>query len=753
MGLKVWFPFLGDLNQQGCSDVKATNLGAVTSNNNGKIGKCMSFNGSATGALRLPPVLKATDDFSICFWVKFNNLSVNHCLFSQRTAINDLGFTIFWIQGQTGIRLDAGGQTSGGYTRITSTAEWYHVVCCRDKSYKRIYINGELIKEAAYTTTQASNVNSNYAIIGGSQNSSGGSTSDANYLNGYLNDYRIYDHCLSAAEVREISQGLVLHYKLDTLTNPNLLPLNSNLTSSWVADGLTMTQDGTAIKLVYGSGNRRIYQNTPNTWTTSGDKFTVSFEAKASANNVSIDLSRSNTTDKVLFTLSSEWQHYSGTFTNTASVTNGTLSIRGNTSGSTFWIKNIKLEKGEIETRYIEYGVTDNTIKDSSGYNHNGTIIGNPNLASGNGRYSAYMRFPDNTGHIQCGIITTSGFSNSYTFAWWGTKSAAGTMFWGFQDGIRLNGLYNNTLWNTGDGSNNPIYKIGTTTTITAPTVAEWHHYAMTGNGTKCYLYVDGQLYGEAKTYKSINGTQLWINGWQNSTNYSGYMNMSDFRVYCTALDADAIRQLYEVGTKVDNKGNLHAFELDEFGKNQLTKTGIMKDYMIEPYKTLPDGSHWQLMLFHYVDGGKNLFTSSNATYCNDFGLYSRLRDINNVKYDSSKYEFYVIQDGVEYRWTQTSQPTASSIAGKTVVSGYADPVNGLAKANQSNTYIGYSSWWGACGCYKSFTSGGRTGIPGFGTHDANGICAEYLALYARISDSKFKLATQNAYASNFIEI
>ena len=178
-----------------------------------------------------------------------------------------------------------------------------------------------------------------------------------------------------------------------------------------------------------------------------------------------------------------------------------------------------------------------------------------------------------------------------------------------------------------------------------------------------------------------------------------------------------------------------------------------MKDYMIEPYKTLPDGSHWQLMLFHYVDGGKNLFTSSNATYCNDFGLYSRLRDINNVKYDSSKYEFYVIQDGVEYRWTQTSQPTASSIAGKTVVSGYADPVNGLAKANQSNTYIGYSSWWGACGCYKSFTSGGRTGIPGFGTHDANGICAEYLALYARISDSKFKLATQNAYASNFIEI
>lgn len=161
-----------------------------------------------------------------------------------------------------------------------------------------------------------------------------------------------------------------------------------------------------------------------------------------------------------------------------------------------------------------------------------------------------------------------------------------------------------------------------------------------------------------------------------------------------------------------------------------ITKTGQLNGNIVEPFITLADGSKWQLLLFHYVDYGNHLFTQSNATNCNDWGLYSRLKWVDEFKYDN-KYEFYVIQDGVEHRWTQTSKPTASSISGLTVISGA--PVNGLAKANQSNTYIGYSSWWGACGCWTKYSTGGKTGIPGFGPHSATGICEKYLALYARI--------------------
>jgi len=82
-----------------------------------------------------------------------------------------------------------------------------------------------------------------------------------------------------------------------------------------------------------------------------------------------------------------------------------------------------------------------------------------------------------------------------------------------------------------------------------------------------------------------------------------------------------------------------------------ISKTGILSAKIVEPFIALSDGSQWQLLLFHLVDNGNNLFTSSNAGYCNDHGLFSRLNWIDSFTYNS-KYEFYVIQDGTTHRWT-----------------------------------------------------------------------------------------------------
>lgn len=66
-----------------------------------------------------------------------------------------------------------------------------------------------------------------------------------------------------------------------------------------------------------------------------------------------------------------------------------------------------------------------------------------------------------------------------------------------------------------------------------------------------------------------------------------------------------------------------------------LTKIGIWDGKIVEPFLTLSDGSNWQLLLLHYVDNGNNLFTRDNAIDCNDFGLYSRLKWIDDFTYDN----------------------------------------------------------------------------------------------------------------------
>ena len=108
-------------------------------------------------------------------------------------------------------------------------------------------------------------------------------------------------------------------------------------------------------------------------------------------------------------------------------------------------------------------------------------------------------------------------------------------MCWGFGDGNRIN-YYSGLYWNTGDGGSNPFYNSGTTT-ISQPSTNTWHHIVITGNGTSTKIYLDGNLYGTAKTYKGLTGSYIYINGWDASAKYcipNGLL--SDFRIYSTAL-------------------------------------------------------------------------------------------------------------------------------------------------------------------------------------------------------------------------
>ena len=207
-----------------------------------------------------------------------------------------------------------------------------------------------------------------------------------------------------------------------------------------------------------------------------------------------------------------------------------------------------------------DYIGTDPGIVDSSGYNNHGTENGDITVSASTPRYSYSTKFVSGS-HIHTTLVT-SGFANSYTFSWWGKYSNySGHMMWGFSNGNRLN-LYmssGNFYWNTGDGSNNPF-------NVSASTYGDnqWHHFAVTGDGTTTKLYIDGEFKGNAKTYKGITGTTIYMNGWDSGTGYNFNGQLSDFRLYATELTDSDILTLYHTGARVADNGAMTGYEMKE---------------------------------------------------------------------------------------------------------------------------------------------------------------------------------------------
>lgn len=759
MSLHTWFPLLGNTNQQGASGVSIT-TSTATVDAAGKIGSCYYFSGSTYLAESTYDWSSFnTSQFSLCCWYKEPSIASGNsqiiCI-GTNSGWNNIrigllrrvtsGLPMFSVSDGTNAVQYSFTATSNNFTLNT----WNHIAVTYNNGAMCMYINGILDNTSTTTIVPALNSSQHLGI--------GAASNGAEKLLGYLNDVRIYDHALSAAEVKEISQGLVLHYKLDE-GNPNLLlpTPRSYAPTAYCGYQLNFTEN-----LVAGQ-----------TYTLQLWDVDVAHSAKTAAQlgldfywgGGSVNLKQMHGTswfpnghaDYICTTITPTTANASG-----SGATNAWFNVYnsvGNADGTrNMHIGAWKLEKGGVGTPYED--TNGMLIDDSSGYNHNGIIAGSISASNTAGRYSSSIYLPNgNTDYITT-QDNVGYFTNSITLNIWfkSSNKTPGSDYhhcfnsltsWTYiemavhKNGYLRCGLYINGTRYVANTDNNNILD------------GNWHMLTMTYDGTNIKRYVDGILKGtQATNGGNLNtASDKFVFGRGASTNYcckEAYL--SDARLYVTGLSAEDVLALYNVGARVDNQGAFHAYESNEGGANGITKTGILKDYASESIIQLKDGSYWKLMMFHYVDGGNNLFTSSNVLFNNSFGLYSRLRDIDNYTY-GGKYEFYVLQDDIEYRWTQTNKPTAASIAGLTTVSGYTNPVNGLAKASQSNTYIGYGSWWGAVGCYTKYSTGGKTGIPGFGAHDANGICTRYMALYARIEKPVASLDNGDCYASQIIEM
>jgi len=201
MSLRVWLPLTGTLENKGCSNITVTNNGA-TINTNGKIGSCYDFSSSAWQRIVFPYNLSNATEFSICLWYKPISTSISGALFTfSRTSGNYWQFAIY--QNNLTLRDSSTGVTGTrkNYSLGTFIAnQWVHLTFTYNKGIINIYKDGSLFSTNNTGGTSMCSYDGTTAGIGETL-----TNSSSYYIGGSINDFRIYDHALSAAEVKEIS--------------------------------------------------------------------------------------------------------------------------------------------------------------------------------------------------------------------------------------------------------------------------------------------------------------------------------------------------------------------------------------------------------------------------------------------------------------------------------------------------------------------------------------------------------------------
>ena len=618
MSLQVWLPLDGDLKNQGLSDVVVTNNGA-TVNTSGKIGSCYGFNGTNNSISINSIFVNGNQNFSFCCWIKLNNLpSTYYNLLCSRTSSASTGISI-WISSTATFLIDVGARWTTSAQNIEA-GKWYHICIASSTTGRILYINGE---QKAITTsihTNPSTVNTSKILIGAEMNAAAGNPTGT-YFNGYMNDFRLYDHALSAKEVKEISKGLILHYKLNDSYVESITPLDctiSNTAYNAANKKYGYNDDSNLIKTeeyLFGKKCIKIATRTSDVsaqpYAYFSNLFTSDGTNQPAYKALSFDYytTVSSTTFLNIYKLGSgegtvNWKTINSDGIFTGSYTNSSNSIRvkpnewnhievvlhGTTAANAEWgycingnsytsspnkfflFANIQLEENDHVTGYGA-NMHKAIIYDSSGYNYNGTITGTVTINESSSKYniSSYL---NGSSYISTAAGTMAWCQlDELTLACW-MKPTADMTGWRGSFGIVTDSDAKVRGFAITDYANSfrATYTNGSTyvTVSSGKTLPqnEWHHCAATLKGTELKLYFDGiyvlttTINWGTSTLNTNTRIELGVDFPGTDEKFTGCY--SDARIYMTALSAEDILELYNTSASIDKNGNIYAREVIE---------------------------------------------------------------------------------------------------------------------------------------------------------------------------------------------
>ena len=558
MSLKVWISGTTDLKDQGVSITNWINHGTSIATN-GKLGKCLNFNGSSNYLIDDSNVFNKST-WTICAWVYTKSTSGNQCILCTRKGIG-YGISVFFIGSV--LRIDCGTnnancQWSTSYT--VKTNEWFHLCIQSNGSSVSYYINGNLMETHVITSDVTSY--SQYTSIGASH---ANNSSLGNYLNGMLNDVRIYDNALTLREIKNISQGLVLHYTLSAMSGENLIKKSYYSSAPWKnALSSNVTFQGKECMAV---AHHSLYsQNINNV----RDIFpSMTFEENTQY-TMSIEWGESRTDDKYgswyirfLYTdgtnssmiCSGTHDLHKSTLTSTAGKTVQHITTTYGNGGTTYFC-NFKIEKGTKATPYTpapeDMFMSDGIEYDVSGHQYNGTQIGTFTYSKDTSKHLVSTQFNGVDNGILISNIQLSNIINTaVTYSFWikpSGENGARSVYFGSYSGNSwsIEKTAGNLIRGYWNGNPDVVYSGATITDNT------WQHICITKNGTSdIKVYINGILKATSTTaHNNISFPTTYRIGRDtrsgDGTPYKGLM--SDFRIYATALSADEVKYLYDGG-------------------------------------------------------------------------------------------------------------------------------------------------------------------------------------------------------------
>ena len=765
MPLRLWLPLNGSNRNNGISGI--TMSGSPASWGTGKTAAtAATFNNNGANVIYEPSNQNSmfhyiNEDFSWAIWLKKD--------YSSITASAMWAFTVG--------RADAGGRGYG--LRITSTSavqaffgssswsissvpdnEWHHIVFTRSGTAIKIYRDGTLVTTATFSGTLPT-YSDGYGVGIGCFHYSG----NIYPLIGSIQDFRIYDHALSQKEAVELAKGLMLH-----------LPMYAG----YPGIGTNIAKSTTSIPVAYSIGQyyTRMQYDTNFYGLKAGDTFTFGFKVTAPADRgiyarvqyyTDGDHRTSVTNSNTIPAGTTGYTYLTSTISSSQRgytqmellINNANNSL---TTSATCYVSEVKLERGSVRTPWSPDAsssqfTSDYFIKDCSGYQvpigTTGTV---PSVTGDSPRYGMSASF-DGAGACMWPIpdpikSTTTEFTIS---VWFKTTTTSG----------------NQCIWNgrTTTGAAVGIFLVGSgirvddsnQTTSVSVSTNTWYHLAVTWKsvGNKV-IYLNGEqktsvaagTLSKSNTKASI-GRSSSGDSLATSNYFSG--QMSDFRIYATALTAAQIKELYNAPISVADTGACLSEQFTEGATGiSFAKTGVVScngisslpgkydpEVLIEP-----DGSCWA-HIGHHADPTTYKFASGDPFAT---GVWKDDRRFLDASYCDlvDKWEFIVEQkadssaSAKKYRWVQPVNPNTavyedvpSSAVTKNTGTGYTTfSTGGIYKFNSSAYYVtnngSKGNWWGAIGAWNAH----QGGIPGWaGTVVKDG---GYIDLYIRIDNVAF---------------